>query len=44
MRVENVEQLWYAFWFTRGVILLILLWVVALFSKWLLRRILWKRI
>jgi hypothetical protein len=43
MRVENVEQFWYAFWFTRGVILLILLWVVALFSKWLLRGILWNR-
>ena len=39
MRGEDVELLWYAFWFTKGMILLILLLAAALFSKWLLRHI-----
>lgn len=44
MQKENVEQLWYAFCFARGMIFLILLCAIALFSKWLLRRISWNRI
>ena len=43
MRDENIEHLWHAFLLTRGMILLILLSAVVLFSKWLLRRILWNR-
>ena len=44
MRGENVELLWYEFWFTKGMILLVLLWAMTLFSKWLLRHIFGSRI
>ena len=44
MQGENMELLWYAFWFTKGMILLIPLCAAALFSKWLLRHILRIRI